>query len=64
MVAYRISPIGYDPTIVSVMIYKDNEGNYKLWVIRGWIEINEEQYNTIKDIAQNDDEHFEITQIL
>lgn len=64
MEAYRIFPIGYNPQLITVLIYKDNEGKHWLMIIRGWIEIDEDQYNDIINIAKNDDELFEITQIL
>lgn len=64
MEAYRISPIGYVPEILSVLLKKDSEGNHYILFIRIWVEISEDQYNEIINNAKNDEEHFEITQIL
>ena len=63
MEVYRISPIGYVPETPSVLIRKDDEGNCHVLFFRIWVEIDNEQYETIMKTAQNDEEHFELTLI-
>lgn len=60
---YRISPIGYNHDTPSVLLKKDNEGNCHILFFRIWVEISNEQYETILQTALNKEEHFEITQI-
>lgn len=64
MEVYRISPIGYVPERHSVLLKKDNEGKGYIFSIRIWVEISEDNYHEILNNVQNDEEHFEITQIL
>lgn len=64
MEVYRISPIGYVSEISSVLLGKDNEGNCHIFLIVVLIEISEDNYHEILNNVQNDEEHFEITQIL